>query len=354
MRILYGVTGEGLGHAMRARAIAQHLLARGHQVKVAASGRAAKILKTHVVDTVTIDGLCIRYGGGAMRYASTLGANVRNAPSAFARNVDVAMRSVMDFHPDVVLTDFDSFAWTVAHVLDLPVVSIDHQHVLDRFRHPAAVRDRVSRGFVAARAFVAAKTPRCDRYVVTSFFFPEVRPRYAASTTLVGPIVRPEIERAIPTRGDHVLVYQTAHGDPRLLPSLAEIPGARFVVYGLGRNATFGNVELRAFDEDRFVRDLASARAVIANGGFTTLSEALYLKKPVLSVPMRYQGEQELNAAYLDALGLGMTARRFSPAVIAAFLGRLDEYRVADDPRMRRGTVDACASLDRAFAAAAA
>jgi uncharacterized protein (TIGR00661 family) len=40
MRILYGVTGEGLGHAMRSRVIADHLRARGHEVKLAASGRA--------------------------------------------------------------------------------------------------------------------------------------------------------------------------------------------------------------------------------------------------------------------------------------------------------------------------
>jgi uncharacterized protein (TIGR00661 family) len=173
------------------------------------------------------------------------------------------------------------------------------------------------------------------------------------TTELVGPIVRPEIERAVTSRGDHVLVYQTASGDPRLLPSLTATRGARFVVYGLGREARMENVELRSFDEQRFVRDLASARAVIANGGFTTLSEALYLGKPVLSVPMRYQGEQELNAAWLSALGLGATARRFSPAVVAGFLARLDHYRASSDPRLRRGTIDACASLDRAFAEAA-
>ena len=62
-----------------------------------------------------------------------------------------------------------------------------------------------------------------------------------------------------------------------------------------------GNVELRDFDETRFAADLRSARAVIANGGFTTLAEAIRLGKPVLSIPVRHQGEQELNAAYAAA-----------------------------------------------------
>src|SRR5687767_7766027 len=34
MRILYGVVGEGMGHATRSRVVLAHLLASGHEVKV--------------------------------------------------------------------------------------------------------------------------------------------------------------------------------------------------------------------------------------------------------------------------------------------------------------------------------
>jgi uncharacterized protein (TIGR00661 family) len=133
------------------------------------------------------------------------------------------------------------------------------------------------------------------------------------------------------------------------------VPGTKFVLYGLGRAQTIGNVELRAFDETRFVRDLASARAVIANGGFTTLSEAVVLGKPVLSVPVRRQPEQELNAAWLDVLGLGMRAERIDSHVVRTFLERVDgdSFRCMQDPRIRTGTSDAAAALDRALQEAA-
>jgi UDP:flavonoid glycosyltransferase YjiC (YdhE family) len=36
MRILYGVTGEGLGHAMRSRVVQDLLRAQGHELLVAA------------------------------------------------------------------------------------------------------------------------------------------------------------------------------------------------------------------------------------------------------------------------------------------------------------------------------
>ena len=41
MRILYGVVGEGMGHAMRSGVVLDHLT-RNHQVQVVVSGRAGK------------------------------------------------------------------------------------------------------------------------------------------------------------------------------------------------------------------------------------------------------------------------------------------------------------------------
>ena len=43
MRILYGVVGEGMGHAMRSRVVLEHLVGLGHDVEIMASGRAQRI-----------------------------------------------------------------------------------------------------------------------------------------------------------------------------------------------------------------------------------------------------------------------------------------------------------------------
>jgi uncharacterized protein (TIGR00661 family) len=348
--MLYGVTGCGLGHTMRARALAQHLRSRGHDVQMAASGRAVGILRQHGLDVVAIEGMKMRFEEGAVRRGWTAIDLLKGASRAVKRNAEVALSHVRSFDPEVVLTDFDSFAHLTGQLLGVPVVSVDHQHVLDRFCHSRRVAEHVT-SFRMARAVVTAKTPRCAHYVVTSFFFPE--PRWG-STTLVGPIVRPEVAAATPTRGEHVLVYQTAAGDPRLLPALGAVPDVRFVLYGLGREQTLGNIELHRFDESRFVADLASARAVIANGGFTTLSEAITLGKPVLSVPVRRQTEQELNAAYVEELGIGVRATHIASDVVTSFLARVDggEFYRDLDPRVGRGTEDAKAAVDQAIAEA--
>ncbi|HEX9105169.1 MAG TPA: glycosyltransferase family protein, partial [Polyangia bacterium] len=78
MRILYGVTGEGLGHTMRARVLVAHLRARGHTVKIAASGRAAKILARHHDDVVPIAGLRLVQERGQLERLRTVAANARS------------------------------------------------------------------------------------------------------------------------------------------------------------------------------------------------------------------------------------------------------------------------------------
>jgi uncharacterized protein (TIGR00661 family) len=158
--------------------------------------------------------------------------------------------------------------------------------------------------------------------------------------------------KAKAVRGEHVLVYQTSESYSALLPMLEQMAsqsGTPFVVYGLGKDEVLGGgkVRLRPFSETGFVDDLATARAVIAGGGFSLMGEAVYLGKPMLSVPIRRQFEQILNALYLEKLGYGAWTRQLEPRGIAAFLERSDEYaaqvarHVQDGNRALLGALDA-------------
>ena len=346
MRILYGLSGDGLGHTMRARVVAEHLAREGHVIRMAASGRAASVLRTHGFDVIDVRGLVASYERGSVSRSKTMRRFIRETPSRLAFNAGVALREELRFHPDIVITDFNGFACAVGHAFGIPVVSVDHQHVLDRFHHPRRVLDPFLADYALARAAISAKTPRCDHYLVSSFFFPEERENNRTPTTLVGPLVRPEVEALTPTNGEHVLVYQTAAGDPSLLQALHANREVEFRVYGLGRTEKIGNVQLCAFDEASFLTTLASARAVISNGGFSAISEALVLGKTILSVPIAHQPEQELNARWLEALDLGVYAKRATTMAIRRFLNRATPFRSAD-ARIRNGRQDGLSALDR-------
>src|SRR5262249_21147321 len=178
--------------------------------------------------------------------------------------------------------------------------------------------------FKLSKAIVKAKLPNCDWYLITTFFFPPIRKK---RTSLHPPILRDAILNARVPEGDgeHVLVYQTSDTFSELLPTLKRLPG-RFIVYGLKRDQELGNVTLKDFSEDGFVRDLASARAVLAGGGFSLMGEAVQLGKPLLSVPLEGQFEQTLNALYLQKLNYGEYHRELSEKAIHEFLERAPEY----------------------------
>jgi uncharacterized protein (TIGR00661 family) len=241
---------------------------------------------------------------------------------------------VDDFAPEVVISDFESWAYLYGKSHGLPVISIDNMQVLNRCRHPAAIVRGIRPQFELTRALVKAKLPFCERYLIASFFYPKV---IRKRTTLVPPVLRSEIIAQRSTRGDHLLVYQTAE-DHDALPDVLAASGRECRVYGMRRDlredVVEGDLRYRPFDERAFIADLASAHAVISGGSFTVMSECVYLHKPLLSVPVGGQVEQIVNARYLQHLGYGRTAEHIDAGVLREFLAavpaceeRLSSYR---------------------------
>jgi uncharacterized protein (TIGR00661 family) len=249
-----------------------------------------------------------------------------------ARNIEV-YRQVAEagFRPDLVISDFESWAALYARRHRIPVISIDNMQIINRCKHKRSLVSGAGFDFRLTRLAVKAKVPGASHYLVTTFFTPEVRKKY---TTLVPPVLRPEILGAAREPGDHVLVYQTQTTQTQLVPTLKKL-GFRFRVYGLGREGVDGNVTLCPFSETRFVDDLRTARAVIAGGGFSLMSEAVSLRVPMLSSPVLGQFEQELNARYLAELGLGGFAPELDHDSIQQFLEQVDACaaRLAERPR---------------------
>jgi uncharacterized protein (TIGR00661 family) len=179
--------------------------------------------------------------------------------------------------------------------------------------------------FQLAKLAVKAKLPGAWHYLISSFFFPPVR---KLRTSLIPPILRPEILAAKQEPGAHILVYQTSSASTRLLPLLKKLP-YEFRIYGMGREGEEGNLRLKTFSETGFVDDLRTARAVIAGGGYSLMGEAVHLHVPMLSVPIRSQYEQVLNALYLEELGYGRLAEDLTEDTVVSFLQDLPRHAEA-------------------------
>lgn len=346
VKILYGVVGEGMGHATRSRVVIEHLATKGHEVKIVVSGRAHRFLTERLaeypnVSVEQIEGLSLTYLGNALDRSASIFHNLKNAPQAVAHNVDV-YRKVAEagFKPELVVSDFESWAALYARRHGIPVVSIDNMQIINRCRHKKALLKGKGFDFRVAKLAVKSKIPGACHYLVTTFFTPEVRKSY---TTLVPPILRPEMLRAKREPGDHVLVYQTQTTQHELVPTLRKLP-YRFRVYGFGRDAVDGNVTLCAFSETRFVDDLRTARAAIAGGGFSLMSEAVAIGVPLYSIPVKGQFEQELNARYLSELDYGAYSESLDADAVMRFLDRAAVYEknLAARPRLDNSMLFGC------------
>lgn len=318
-RILYGVCGEGLGHSSRSETVSSILAS--HEIVFAASQKAYDHLSGLGKQVIRIQGLGFALKDNRVDVLQTLGKNLKGLEAL------ASVRKLVDFckewRPQLVLTDFEPFTAVAAKLLGIPLLSIDHQKVIDRTRieYPKSYMG----DYLGASIVTANMVPFADRFIISSFFFPEPKSK---DTVLVGPLIRQEVLDAKPGAGRHVLVYQSYDLTEQMTAVLRQVPREQFIVYGK-RAGRRGNLVFRRLSREGFIRDLASAKAVVTNGGYTLMSEALQLRKPVLSMPVPGQFEQVLNAYYLEKLGYGKYYDELDEVKVIGFLHNLDKYRKA-------------------------
>jgi uncharacterized protein (TIGR00661 family) len=358
MKILYGVVGEGMGHAMRSRVVLDHLT-RMHDVQVVVSGRAYDYLKQRASEQLAVRkiwGYTLVYEDNEVRKWRTLKQNLKGAigQGGWPENVRAYVEIAERFQPDVVISDFETWSYLFAQRHGLPVISVDNMQIINRCQHAPEVLAGVEDSFRFTNAIVKAKVAGAAHYHITTFFYPPLRKE---RTSLHPPILRPEILAARPEPGAHLLVYQTSTSNSALLEVL-RASGRECRIYGLRRDlkedAVEGNLRFRPFSEAGFIDDLRTSAGVIASAGFTLMGEAVYLRRPMLAIPVEQQFEQILNARYLEKEGYGLGAERIDAAVLGRFLEGLPDFERKLSGYSQDGNADLLASLDSSIARVAA
>lgn len=327
MKILYGVVGDGMGHAIRSSVILDKLIADGHEVHIVVSGRAYDFLKARFPEVSRIWGLTIVTRDNELKNTRTVAQNVKEAVRGWPANIKQYFEVESRFSPDLVISDFETWTWLFAKRHRLPLICIDNIQVINRCNHSPEVLGPDTKNFGIIRSVVQAKCPKASHYLITTFFYPPVRKKH---TTLVPPILRHTILEAEPIDGEHLLVYQTQESFHKL-PKLLKNIDRPVYVYGLRKDLTADvhdeNLIFRPFSETQFVQDLRSCAGIIASAGFTLIGEALHLKKPYLATPVKRQFEQILNGKYLQHLGYGMYNDDIDLDTIHDFIDRLPQFK---------------------------
>lgn len=333
-RIYYGLAGEGRGHATRACTLVDAL--RGeHEIVLFAPGHAHRLLAPRYagsdVRVVEIEGPTFGYDdrGRVDKLRTTLGAlrYVRRL-SALVGGVEQHMRRA---RPDLCITDFDPLVPRAAERLGIPYLSVDHQHFLAVNRLDGLPRRLRAWAWFMGR-IVRLYYRRQVRAVVSSFYFPPIRPAWRDRAVQTGVLLRPELRAARPEHGDHVCVYLRRFAPPNVLESLRSLDRPVHV-YGVGAGPPDRNLTFREVDALRFAEDLATATALVSTAGNQLLGEALWLGKPCFVFPEPGNQEQEINAHYLGASGAGdwRRLRDVTPPALRAFVDAVETFRARID-----------------------
>ena len=328
--LYYGVAGEGRGHAARALALIEQLHER-HRVVVYSYGQALSLLKPACesldVEVRSLPPLVFSYNSQrTLSYTRTFFSNVgylKDLSDIFSH----VQRDMERTTPDLIISDFDPVLPRVGRRLDIPFLSLDHQHFLlacDIKELPARLRPHMLWMAAFIRMFCADGPLET---VISSFFPYRTRLRYSFAKQ-VGVMMRKHILDAQPDDRGHLVAYVRRPETINMVRHLHEL-GHPVRMYGLGRQPRLGNIEFCEIHPTRFLEDLATATALITSAGNQLVGEALYLGKPVFAVPEPQNREQDINAHFVRTMGVGESA---SSAVLcrdrlASFVEKAPFYR---------------------------
>lgn len=319
--IFYCICGEGMGHAIRSSVIIDRIKDK-YDVYIFSSDRAYKYLNEKFDNVYKIGGFNTVYINNKVNNTKTLINALKRNPLNIKEGYEELYKKARKLSPDVIVTDFEIYATMVSKLLSIPLISLDNIHMITQtaIDYPPKHQGEM----LKAKGVIKSYVIKPKIHILTSFFYPKIKPKKRA--VLYPPVIREDILKLEPTIEDHIIVYQTSKESVKLVEQLKSL-NEKFTVYGFNKDEVDKNLTYKLFNENEFYNDLASAKAVICNGGFTFISEAISLKKPIYSVPAIGNFEQTLNGFYVQKLGYGEYHEEMSPKKVEKFLKRLPKYQ---------------------------
>ncbi len=320
--VFYCVCNEGMGHAIRTGVIVDRIK-DDYDVYLFAGDRAYEYLNSKFDNVYKIGGFNTVYINNKVNNLKTFSNALKRNPTNIKVGYEKLYKMARELRPDVIVTDFEMYSTAVSKLLNIPLISLDNIHMMTQTKIDYPKNHYAE--MLKAKGVVKTYVVKPKVHILTSFFYPKVRS--GKNAVLYPPVLREDILKLEPTQGDHVIVYQTSKESVKLVRRLKLLKDEKFIVYGFNKNEVDGNLTYKEFNEDLFYDDLASSKAVICNGGFTFITEAICLKKPIYSVPAIGNFEQTLNGFYVQKLGYGEYHEVMSAEKVKAFLNRLPKYQ---------------------------
>lgn len=283
MKILYAIQGTGNGHISRAREIVP-LLQRHGEVDLLISGTQADVKLSQDI-AYQLHGFSFIFGkkGGVNHYETWKSMNLPR----FIK--DMRKLPLKDYN--LILNDFEPVTAWACKLKGIESVGLSHQASFQSPRVPKIKSvnwaQLVMKYYAPATHYVGFHFKPYDDFIHT-------------------PVIRSEIRNLQTSNLGHYTVYLPAIDDRILVPILKQVPEVKWQIFSKHSKNSFTdqNVSVCQVNNEKFNISLASCEGLFTGGGFEGPSEALFLGKKLLVVPMKFQYEQQCNAYALEEMGL--------------------------------------------------
>lgn len=284
MKILYAIQGTGNGHLSRAMDVAPALEKHG-QVDYMVSGAQADLALPFEVKYKS-PGLSFYFGQkGGIDISKTFNNNSSKRVLKEIKDLPVE-----DY--DLIINDFEPISAWAARNKGKRVVALSHQSALLSSKCP-----KPKSADLIGKSILKNYAPASVHY---GFHFD------AFDKNIFTPIVRRSIREKANLDYGHYAVYLPAYSDEKIIKTLSKIKGVDWHVFSKHTKSNYwqDNVRIEKINNDKFVHAMTSAKGILCGAGFETPSEAIFLGKKLMVIPMKGQYEQQCNAAALKKMGV--------------------------------------------------
>lgn len=328
--------GVGLGHASRLVMVADYLRQNGINIQFSSYGEAVRYVSLRGYKCATVSPVEFAW---SMEGGFSVKDSIANVPLWFAnflRQVNQETRNIIEYNPDVVVSDSRLSPLMAARLLKVPSIVILNQIKL--LLSPRLHEIAASRIFESVTGeFLGSLWAMADRVLV-----PDLPPPYTLSAHNIWDVgsasrkveyigfasPRPTVNKEDMTKVvDNLgldkrrpLVFVHVSGPIQTRSALLKIavetakildPKIQFVISAgnpSGKSDPIRIGRLSWYYEWCPVRDeiFAACNLLVLRGGHVALSQAIQFGKPVVTVPIENHGEQLGNSAKISELGAGI------------------------------------------------
>jgi uncharacterized protein (TIGR00661 family) len=331
MKFLFVVQGEGRGHMTQAISLAQILENRGFElcgVCVGKSNRRAipdffrQKINAPIILFESPNFVTDKQNKG-IKLGKTVFHNLMKY-NTFKKSLKQIHQVVSETQPDIILNFYDILGgiYNLIYKPQCQFWTIGHQYLIN---HPDFAYPK-GRQLEKLLFQLNTKITSLGSQKQLALSFRPLAPSQIQNTHVLPPLLRKELRKLVPSKGDFYLTYMVnpGYGEEILLFAKAN-PHINIVAFWDKKGAPdlfkpLKNVLFYQVNDVQYLEKMAACKALICTAGFESVCEAMYLGKPVMMIPVRGQYEQQCNALDSVYSQAGISSDKYDFLKMESFL----------------------------------